>query len=61
MGGFLTDKWLDKQEPNAQELKTWSEMKYKRFIDVSGGWDAYQNLLKVINKIKKDPNISRKR
>jgi len=58
MGGFLTDKWLDKQEPNAQELKTWSEMKYKRFIDVSGGWDAYQNLLKVVNKVSQNHNVS---
>lgn len=33
-GGFLTDKWLGKPEPEAGSLRTWSEMKYKRFIDI---------------------------
>ena len=58
MGGFLTKKWLNKTEPKSQELQTWSEMKYKRFIDVSGGWGAYQNLLKVIHEIAQNHNVS---
>ena len=58
MGGFLTKKWLNKKEPRAQELQTWSEMKYKRFIDASGGWGAYQNLLKVIRQIAQGHNVS---
>ena len=58
MGGFLTKKWLNKKEPRAQELQTWSEMKYKRFIDASGGWGAYQNLLKVIHQIAQGYNVS---
>ena len=58
MGGFLTKKWLNKTEPKSQELQTWSEMKYKRFIDFSGGWGAYQNLLKVVNKISHNHNVS---
>ena len=28
MGGFLTNKWLNKNEPKPENLKTWSEMKY---------------------------------
>jgi aryl-alcohol dehydrogenase-like predicted oxidoreductase len=58
MGGFLTKKWLNKTEPKSQELQTWSEMKYKRFIDVSGGWGVYQNLLKVIHEIAQNHNVS---
>ena len=57
-GGFLTDKWLGKKEPEKEGLATWSEMKYKRFIDISGGWDVYQNLLKVIKQIANAHNVS---
>ena len=58
MGGFLTNKWLNKNEPKPENLKTWSEMKYKRFIDESGGWDAYQNLLNVLNRIAQNNDVS---
>ena len=50
-GGFLTDKWLDKVEPTYEELTTWSQMKYKRFIDAAGGWEPYQNLLKTVKEV----------
>ena len=50
MGGFLTDKWLNKKEPRTEELQTWSEMKYKRFIDATGGGNTYQNLLVTMSK-----------
>jgi len=50
-GGFLTDKWLGKSEPQLSELKTWSQMKYKRFIDAAGGWEPYQHLLKTVKSI----------
>ena len=58
MGGFLTKKWLNKSEPKQENLNTWSEMKYKRFIDESGGWDRYQDLLRVINEIALNHNAS---
>ena len=58
MGGFLTNKWLNKNVPKPENLKTWSEMKYKRFIDESGGWDAYQNLLNVLNQIAQNNDVS---
>ncbi len=35
-GGCLTEKWLNKPEPEMSTLTTWSEMKYKRFIDTAG-------------------------
>jgi len=50
-GGFLTDKWLGKTEPRHDDLQTWSEMKYKRFIDNAGGWNPYQSLLEVVKKL----------
>jgi len=58
MGGFLTQKWLGKSEPTQESLKTWSEMKYKRFIDVSGGWEGYQNILGIVDSIARDHNAS---
>ena len=50
-GGFLTDKWLGKTEPTLDEFSTWSQMKYKRFIDTAGGWTLYQNLLQTVKSI----------
>jgi enamine deaminase RidA (YjgF/YER057c/UK114 family) len=47
-GGFLTERWLDQPEPKENELKTWSQMKYKRYIDEAGGWDKFQVLLKAL-------------
>ncbi|MFT4737343.1 MAG: aryl-alcohol dehydrogenase-like predicted oxidoreductase/enamine deaminase RidA [Cyclobacteriaceae bacterium] len=57
-GGFLSNRWLDKDEP--KELDTWSQMKYKRFIDVTGGWSSYQELLRGINEVaqKHDSSIT---
>lgn len=57
-GGFLTEKWLSKKEPSQEELNTWSEMKYKRFIDAAGGWEPYQNLLKVIKNVAEKHKVS---
>lgn len=50
-GGFLTEKWLGKSEPTQNELETWSEMKYKRFIDAAGGWAPYQHLLSTVKEV----------
>jgi enamine deaminase RidA (YjgF/YER057c/UK114 family) len=44
-GGFLSEKWLGQPEP--AEITDWSKMKYKRFIDHAGGWDAYQTVLQA--------------
>jgi len=50
-GGFLTERWLGKPEPGLNELTTWSQMKYKRFIDVAGGWQVFQDLLHRVDHI----------
>lgn len=48
-GGFLSERWLGKPEP--QSISDWSKMKYKRFIDTAGGWDAYQQVLRAAAEI----------
>ena len=50
-GGFLTNKWLNQPEPVLNEQLTWSQMKYKRFIDVAGGWTLFQELLSTLNSV----------
>lgn len=57
-GGFLSEKWLNKPEPDISHLATWSQMKYKRFIDAAGGWQILQELLKVLDDIAKKHNAS---
>lgn len=50
-GGFLTERWLDKPEPDMAVLSTWSHMKYKRYIDEAGGWAPFQRLLSVLRDV----------
>src|SRR6056297_405265 len=57
-GGFLTDRWIDKNEPSDADLTTWSQMKYKRFIDAAGGWEKYQNLLKAVKNVADKHDVS---
>ena len=57
-GGFLTERWLGKPEPDQAELETWSHMKYKRFIDAAGGWDVFQQLLKTVKEIADTHGVS---
>jgi aryl-alcohol dehydrogenase-like predicted oxidoreductase/enamine deaminase RidA (YjgF/YER057c/UK114 family) len=49
-GGFLSDRWVDEPEPDAAALQTWSQMKYKRFIDAAGGWIPFQALLQAMRR-----------
>ena len=57
-GGFFTEQWLGKSEPDGDKLKNWSQMKYKRFIDAAGGWDVFQNLLSVVSRVAKRLKVS---
>lgn len=57
-GGFLTEKWLDKREPTEQDGLTWSHMKYKRYIDVAGGWDKFQELLGAVKQMADRHGVS---
>ena len=57
-GGFLTERWLGKPEPGMDELVTWSQMKYKRFIDAAGGWQVFQDLLHRVDHIAQRLGVS---
>ena len=50
-GGFLSERWLGRPEPPIDESLTWSQMKYRRFIDEAGGWDRFQGLLEVVARV----------
>jgi aryl-alcohol dehydrogenase-like predicted oxidoreductase/enamine deaminase RidA (YjgF/YER057c/UK114 family) len=56
-GGFLSEKWLGQPEPKLSESLTWSQMKYKRFIDTTGGWEGFQTLLKTLSQIAKKHKV----
>ena len=49
-GGFLSDRWLGRTEPDGP-LENRSLTKYKLIIDDCGGWDAYQHLLGALRGI----------
>jgi aryl-alcohol dehydrogenase-like predicted oxidoreductase len=51
-GGFISERYLGSAEPN--EYATRSNVKYKLVIDDFGGWDLFQELLKVLNQIAKN-------
>jgi aryl-alcohol dehydrogenase-like predicted oxidoreductase/enamine deaminase RidA (YjgF/YER057c/UK114 family) len=55
-GGFLADKWLGRGEP--AEIPDWSKSKYKRFIDVIGGWTVLQTLLAALDAVARRHGVS---
>jgi aryl-alcohol dehydrogenase-like predicted oxidoreductase/enamine deaminase RidA (YjgF/YER057c/UK114 family) len=55
-GGFLSETWLDRPEP--ADIADWSRSKYKRFIDVAGGWDAFQGILRAAGAIARRHGVS---
>ena len=57
-GGFFSEKWLGKEEPILSESLTWSQMKYKRFIDAVGGWSWFQSLLSTLSSIATSNKVS---
>lgn len=57
-GGFLTERWLGAPEPAESDLHTWSLMKYKRFIDVAGGWTVFQRLLAAADGVARRLGVS---
>lgn len=49
-GGLLTERWLGAPEPDVEEMETWSQMKYGRFVAQAGGWDRFQALLGTLDR-----------
>ena len=48
-GGFLTDRWLE--QPDPEDWDNRSLVKYRIIIDDFGGWEAYQELLKMLKEM----------
>lgn len=57
-GGFFSERWLGAEEPAMEALETWSQMKYKRFIDAAGGWARFQGLLAVLSAVAARAGVS---
>lgn len=55
-GGFLSEKWLGRAEPT--DIPDWSRSKYKRFIDVAGGWEPFQGILRAADAIARKHGVS---
>ncbi len=50
-GGLLSAKYLNQPEPGSVQLDTASLRKYKQMIDMWGGWQLFQDLLRVLQQI----------
>ena len=50
-GGLLSDRWLDAPAPPIDESLTWSQMKYRRFIEEAGGWGRFQGMLRAARRV----------
>ena len=57
-GGFLTDRYVGEPEPDRERLDTWSKMKYRRFIDAAGGWNAFQDVMLVLDRVARRHEVS---
>lgn len=57
LGGYISEKWLGKPEPQANDSLNWSLRKYLRFIKAAGGWDAYQTVLKALDVVARKHGV----
>lgn len=55
-GGFLSERWLGRPRPEA--VPDWSGMKYLRFIDAAGGWEAFQAVLAAASETARRHGVS---
>jgi aryl-alcohol dehydrogenase-like predicted oxidoreductase len=58
-GGLISERYLGRtQQPSILDLNTLSLRKYKKMIDAWGGWNLFQDLLSVLNRIAQKYNVS---
>ncbi|EED21239.1 aryl-alcohol dehydrogenase, putative [Talaromyces stipitatus ATCC 10500] len=58
-GGFLAESWLGKSEPGLYDDDiTPSQRKYYSMIQCWGGWDLFQELLRILKPIATKHNVS---
>ena len=58
LGGLLSERYLNRPEPQRAELNTASLKKYKQMIDAWGGWALFQELLSAVDVVAKRRNVS---
>lgn len=51
LGGFVSEKWLDKEESDSEQLVNRSLVKYKLLIDSACGWEEFQRRLSILSKL----------
>lgn len=57
-GGLLSERYLKKPEPGKAELDTLSLRKYKKMVDVWGGWQLFQELLSTLKSTADKHRVS---
>ena len=57
-GGLISERYLGRVEPSTAELNTLSLRKYKKMIDVWGGWNLFQKLLLTLKSIAQKYDVS---
>jgi len=57
-GGLLSEKYLGRPEPGYSALNTASLRKYKQMVDAWGGWDLFQELLRVLRLVADKHGVS---
>jgi len=58
-GGLMSERYLGKaHQPSTAELDTLSLRKYKKIIDVWGGWNLFQELLSTLKSIAQKYDVS---
>lgn len=57
-GGLLSERYLGRPEPSGAQLDTLSLRKYKKMIDVWGGWKLFQELLGALKEVAGRHSVS---
>jgi aryl-alcohol dehydrogenase-like predicted oxidoreductase len=57
-GGLLAERWMGQPEPELRRLETASQQKYKRMIDIWGGWALFQELLSALYRVAQKQQTS---
>jgi aryl-alcohol dehydrogenase-like predicted oxidoreductase/enamine deaminase RidA (YjgF/YER057c/UK114 family) len=57
-GGLISERFLGSAEPGANDISDWSKMKYKRFVDTIGGWQALQGILGTLSAVARKHGVS---
>lgn len=57
-GGLISEKWLGIPDPGGPYLENVSLDKYYRIIQDMGGWDLFQELLRVLQQVAQKHQVS---